>query len=740
MKMKTGKKSIALSFLVLASLLGTGGMAEAEAADPYSLDEVVVTADKNRDREVYDDEVSPEEAATWMPGGYQRESSNLGLLGNQDVMKQPFVTQSFSQKTLSQTVSPSGNMSQVLDNSPAVRTGTSPIKTDFSIRGMLANGSAMYMNNIPGFYIMASGPMVNSIGRADVAVGPMASLTGTVQSYNGPDAGQPGSIFLYSKRPDINRNEYTQTYGGYGHWGELFDVSRAGMGKNGTWGLRVYGMHDRGGLPISGSRQKRSDIFIDLEHKDRKSDTNIFAGYFDDRLWGGERRFTIDRNASHVPHAPDAKKSYDDPHYMHQFDYGYLFTLNHEQKINDHFAWFLNAGMNETTIRRFIFWSQISLDGNGNLINNRLWSQHFLLRNRYVQGGLQTSFNTGAVKHQAVISVDRSWRKLYNKRRRDRNGEHVWGNIYSGIHFAPSMYSYDISDRLGNSFQLQEMDTGLNLADQMTYKKWTLDAAVNRRHGNYRGAGEGNQIKDDNWSPTVGLTYSPNDNLSFYAAYAKATTRGQLVGQGYDNEGTILDPVKVSQREAGVKYKWDNFFASLSYFDMKQPNYIDVPSSGPNGVSYELDGRNRYKGVDFNITGKISSRWNIFGGFEYLHARQEKTQGGLKDGMPTDGSAKWSALLGLEYHINDRFSLMGRMNYVGHGVITGNNRRELRVPSYTNFDFFATYKTNWKVPVTWKFSVYNAFNKNHWIHQPGQGNKLMLNMPRTYMLTAQIAF
>ena len=98
-------------------------------------------------------------------------------------------------------------------------------------------------------------------------------------------------------------------------------------------------------------------------------------------------------------------------------------------------------------------------------------------------------------------------------------------------------------------------------------------------------------------------------------------------------------------------------------------------------------------------------------------------------------------MAGLAYHPNEDMSIMGRLNYTGHGVITGDNRKELRVPSYTTFDLLFSYKSHMgRIPVTWNASCYNVFNKDHWVLQPGQGSKLMLNMPRTYVISASFDF
>ena len=270
------------------------------------------------------------------------------------------------------------------------------------------------------------------------------------------------------------------------------------------------------------------------------------------------------------------------------------------------------------------------------------------------------------------------------------------------------------------------------------YKRQIL-AAGTRRHENFRGKAPKNKNKADSYAPTFGINYHPNKDTSFYAAYAKSTSRSTPVYGGYENDGDLLEPMKLTQKEIGVKHRAGNVFYTLSYFDMDQPNPIDVEADGK--TYYKMDGRNRYKGIDFSVNGSLSDKWNIFGGFEYLHARQESTQGGLNDGLPTDGSAKWNAVLGVEYKPNENWSITGRMEYQSKGVIIGTNRRELSYPSFTTFDLFTSYKTQFgKTPVTLRASVYNVFDKNYWRSQPGQGNKLMLSMPRTYVLSASFDF
>lgn len=356
----TGKRKLVMALTAVLAL--TGGIS-GQAAFGNTLDEVIVTAEK--------DQVE----AKVLPGGFEREETSFGLTGEQDIMTVPYTAQSISAKSIEMMAAPTGQIGQVLTNVPSIRTGTSLIKTDFSMRGMLANGSAMYLNDIPSFYTMCIGPVTNTIDRADVLVGPAATLSGSVQSYNGPDGGQPGSVYLYTKRAgEADFNHVTLSNSGYGDWGEQFDISRTKLGSDGSWGVRVYGMHDKGGMSISGARREKNNISVDVSHETEKSKTNFYAGYVDERLNGTERRFAISRNSRWLPKAPDASKSYDDPNAMYSDWYGWQTTLNHEQKINDNLSWFLNAGMNDMTNRRMIYKSQITIDDMGDIKKTKIWS------------------------------------------------------------------------------------------------------------------------------------------------------------------------------------------------------------------------------------------------------------------------------------------------------------------------------------------------------------------------------
>lgn len=316
------RKKLFLSSIMCSLILGVSACpVSAETIETFNLDEMVVESSRNH--------------KTPLPGGFNNDSSRVGLLGETEVIKAPFTVQSITEDTVSKMAMPNQDLDTVLSNVPAIRTGTSPIKTDFSIRGIATNASAYLVNNIPGFYIMATGPITNTVGSIDAMIGPAATLNGSTQSFQagGMSGATPGAIYLNTKRAGENDFiKYTQTFGGHGDYGEYIDVSQR-FGKDRNVGVRIYGQYDDGGLAISGAGQRKKNLFANISYEGETTKSNLFGGYYDQKLMGTERRFALHSSATKFPDAPDASKSFDDPDLMHQDTNGYIITLNHQKNL-----------------------------------------------------------------------------------------------------------------------------------------------------------------------------------------------------------------------------------------------------------------------------------------------------------------------------------------------------------------------------------------------------------------------
>lgn len=698
------------------------------AADTV-LDTVYVNAD--RDGEVV--------AA---PGGLVNETAKLGILGNQSVMDIPYTEMSMTQKTLEKFDDPSQPIANVLMNNPSIRTSTtSPMYTDFSMRGINMNGNHMMLNGVPSLFYQFNGPISHYIDRIDITSGPNAGVNGVSMSNNGTNSGAtpaPGTINVVTKRAGSEPiTKFTETFSGRSNFGEFIDVARR-AGKDNEWGIRVMGEYMEGGLALKGAEKNEKNIFVNLDRKGKTSNTNFFVGHFDLRVNEGQRWFSYGGKSSELPSAPDSNIPYDfkgTTKWMH----GWMYTFNHEKAINDHVTWFTNIGHSSRSGNKYNSSASLKFDEKGNFMSTNVSNaQNEIGTNSYFQTGLKTKFETGVVKHQATIAIDRSWAKYWNDSHNSAKGT-IGGNLYTGTEYTNN---FVIPTLRTAKLYWDEVNTGVTIADSLSYGKWDVLLAASHKHENFTNVQKGEKFQNDNWLPTYGITYKPNENMAIYASQTESFSRGAVVNDPkYDNNGDTLDPSTSKQREVGVKYKFKNLVTTLAYFDIETQSIIDTDLG--NGMYHRAaDGKDNYKGWEWTINGKPADKWTVTGGLLYMNGKREKTAKGTYDGWYINGASKWSTVVGAVYEPNDKWSIIGRLTWVGDAHIdnSASPTKSTRIPAYTVLDLGFDYKTSIAdVPVTFKAMCYNALNKDYWMGR-GSSTTFGLSMPRTWMLSASMSF
>lgn len=720
--MMKNKKALVMSVLCAVASVGFVMSASAETMHG-NLDEVVVEGSKDV-----------------LPGGNVRTTAKLGVLGDKSVMDIPYSEMSMTAKAVETYGDPSQPLANVLMNNPSIRTSTtSPMYTDFSMRGINMNGNHMMLNGVPSLFYQFTTPPSHIIDRIDITSGPNAGVNGVNMSNNGTNSGAtpaPGTINIVTKRAtDTPVNRYTQTFSGRGNAGEFIDVGRR-FGEKNEWGIRVNAEYMEGGLALPGAEKNEKNIFINMDHRGDNSTTNLLAGYFDLRVNGGQRWFSLPNSYSStvLPDAPDSKNNYDfngTTKYVH----GYLATLNHEHKLNDTWSYFANMGYSRRSGNKDNQGASIKFDEHGNFVGNQFNQQNEEGKNAYVQLGLKGNLETGAVKHDLVLSVDRSWARYWNKSKSYKpNGQDILGNLYDGIIFPDNFVLQNFGD---GTPQWEETNIGLTIADTISYGKASLLLAASRKHENFESF-NGKSFKNDNILPTYGLTYKPVENMAVYYGHTESFSRGLVVsGNDYTNNGETMDPVKSKQNEFGVKYQNAGVMTTLSYFDIDEANRYDINADG--GMKTKVDdGKNRYKGVELTVNGKLADKWTVTGGLIYLDAEREKTKNGTKDGCFVNGVSEWSGVLGLEYKPEESWGIVGRAVWNDKAYIdSGSNSGKTEIPSYVTFDLGVNYKTKINtVPVKLSAMCYNVADKDYWMGR-GSSTTIGLSMPRTFMLSAQ---
>jgi len=697
-----------------------------EKLDNYALEKVLVEAKRDV-----------------LAGGLVNTKAKLGILGDKNILDIPYSEMSMTKKTLETFDNPSLPLANVLQNDPSIRTSTSSaMYTDFSMRGINMNGNHMYLNGIPSLFYQFTTPPSNVIERIDITSGPNAGINGVCMSNNGTNSGKaatPGVINIITKKATKNPiTSYTQTFSSSSSWGEYLDVGRR-FGKNDEWGLRINAGHLKGGLSLDGAEKNEKTLFFNLDHEDKKSSTNLFAGYFDLRVNGAQRWFQFKGTSEYLPSAPKSSMNYDYPETT-KYAHGYLMTLNHEQKLNDTWSAFINTGMSTRSGNKYNSQSSLYFDNNGNFTTNNMSNQqNESSRNIYAQVGIRGNIKKGVVEHNISFAIDRSYATYFNSSKNSGKSGLIGGDLYSGIVFESGFYPLPEAGHAIMSFK--ELNVGVTLADNIEIGKMQLLLSGSRRQGNYRTSSE--DVSNVNFSPSLGITYKPVENLSIYSGYSQSYSRGQYVSDAtkYDNAGTILDPVESKQSEIGIKYKNRGILTTLSYFELNEGNYIDEYSSGEKGLNLVQDGENKYKGLEFTINGKIAPKWTATGGLLYLDGHREKTAKGASDGLFVNGVAKWSSVIGLVYSPNEKIGIIGRAVWNDKCYIDSSSASgKTEIPSYVAFDLGVNYKTKINtVPVTLSAMCYNATNKDYWIGRGGS-TTFGLSMPRTFMLSAKFDF
>ena len=168
---KSSKKALALAVLCAVSSMNMVNYASAEEAVEAESQPQVAQLETAAGEEVQTKGTSDAESPVFaldtmlvegqrenLPGDFVSREGNLGRLGNKDVMDVPFTATNFSQKTIERFNDPSAALTNVLINTPSVKSSSYTLYNDFSIRGIGLTGYNLYVNGVPGMFTQSTLP------------------------------------------------------------------------------------------------------------------------------------------------------------------------------------------------------------------------------------------------------------------------------------------------------------------------------------------------------------------------------------------------------------------------------------------------------------------------------------------------------------------------------------------------------------------------------------------------------
>jgi catecholate siderophore receptor len=319
-------------------------------------------------------------------------------------------------------------------------------------------------------------------------------------------------------------------------------------------------------------------------------------------------------------------------------------------------------------------------------------------------------FDTGAVRHTAVVGTEVSNERVYINRYTGLSSEAFGTGAFTGTGALPgqSIYApaytfipFGTVPSLGTNPTRYDVDTrALYVTDTANWED-TIILNGGVRYDNYNMWAWNNAARSKLPSEFVnynaGAVYKPVPIGSLYAAYATSTNPfgSELDGTGTDYGapipgGTILGPERNKGAEVGTK--WELFDRHLlltgALFQTTKENARETVNGVlTSGAAY------RIQGIDLEAGGNITDRWSIFGGLVLMKSRVTQSNIASNIGLQLANIAHESFSLLTKYKFDDGWELGGQAVYRSkvYGGTFGANTGTL-IPSYWRFDAFVEKK------------------------------------------------
>ncbi|OWT55657.1 TonB-dependent receptor [Candidimonas nitroreducens] len=656
-------------------------------------------------------------------GGQVNIGAALGLLGGKDIMDSPFNVTSYSSQLI--TDQQARTVGAVVENDPSIRVSSPPggMFQDFTVRGFYQDSLAV--NGLYGLWFGESIPTAIA-DRVDVVKGPTALIAGM-----SPSGAVGGLIDVHTKRAtDDPLTRLAVDYTSDRQVGTHVDLGRR-FGDEQQFGVRLNGVYRDGDTAIDHNSNRLALGALGLDYRGTRLRASLDVTTQSSAVDGYPRYIGFAGTS-----VPDAPRNSVNPFAGSAYRSNTTMALGRvEYDVADHWTAYVTGGVSSNRATMAGINAIGGVDPYGNFtataLNGRLSKD-----GESGEAGLSGSFRTGAVSHKLSLAVDGVRTKIGSNY---LNGETMKSNIYDPVDF-------DFANNLPGEARLTTRTTlrGIALADTLGIMDDRIQLTVGGRRQwvkteNFNAAGARTAEYDDSaLTPMVGLVVKPWKSVSLYANYIEGLTPGTTVSDiTAANYGSTFAPYKSKQYEAGVKWDLGHVTNTLSVFQIDKPSLIKDPVT----TVYSADGKQRNRGVEWNIFGEIRPGLRILGGASYTQAVIRKSAGNTYNGNQAFGVPKWLANAGVEWDLPWMHGMSVNARAIYTGSMEINTANTQNIPSWVRYDAGLRYATHIAgKPVTLRFDVQNLFNKSYWIGETYLSGFVIKSYPRTFLLSASIDF
>ncbi|TVP59975.1 MAG: TonB-dependent siderophore receptor [Nodularia sp. (in: Bacteria)] len=616
-------------------------------------------------------------------------------------------------------------LTEAVRNVPGVETdGSSRSSSDFLIiRGFETgfNNASFLRNGIQDPRLISGGFNPATIERIEILRGPASVLFGNLEPG--------GAINLVTKQP-LNEPFYAieASVGSFNFYRGAIDLSGP-LNENGTVLYRFN------------AAAQTSDSFIDFLFDRRYVIAPTLEVNFSENtslnIWGEyskiENAFDLGVPAvgSVLPNPLGSiprNRNLTDPNNFN-VDETYRIGFDLQHKFND--DWQLRSAFLSsfyTQNRDFVF--TIAL-----LPDNRTLTRGFSRANPAYNDDLYNldthvigNFSTGSIQHRLTAGINLNWRNSFVDNE---------GATAEPIDIFNPVYSSPISP-FSRNFRV-EYDSrivGVYIQDQMTLLdnlKFLLGGRFDFAHQNQRDILSNTETENNyqEFSPRLGIVYQPIQPISLYASYSRSFS---LPDAAFSD--ITLQPEFGTQYEVGVKAELNQrLSANLAFYNLTRSN---LPTTDPENLLRTIQvGKQRSRGVEFDISGEVMPGWNIIAGYALTDAKIiEDNNFPVGNTLSNVSRNSWN--LWTTYQLQS-----GNLQGLGFGLglfyvdnRQGDLANSFELPSYFRTDAAIFYnRDNWRLSI----NIKNLFDVDYFEYAQNR-NRVVVGDPFTVQGTISWQF
>ncbi|MBB1627107.1 TonB-dependent receptor [Achromobacter sp. UMC71] len=631
------------------------------------------------------------------------------------------------------------NLDDALINVSGITQGNTLAGTQDTLmkRGFGANRDGSIMHN--GMPLVQGRALNAAADSVEVLKGPASLLYGIM------DPG--GVINIVSKRPSLTPyHAITLTGSTYAHGRDGAGATLDSTGPIGDSRLAYRLVVDTVNEDYWRDFGRRRDTLVAPSLAWYGEDTQIVASYeHRDYLYPFDRGTSLDPTTG-KPLAIPSRRRLDEP-YNNMWGSTELAQITVDQRITDN--WKAHLGYS---------WNQERYDANqvrvtsidpvaGTLKRSNDGTRSALSTDHYVIGYVDGRLDLGGLRNDVQVGADYERRKIFRS-------DLIRQNLSKPFSYVNPVYDQqdpgntvvasdsDQTDKLrATSFFLQD---SLHLTE-----RWILVGGLRYQHyeqlaGRGRPFKTNTDIEGGKWLPRAGLVYKWTPEVSLYGSYTESLKPTSTIAPL--TSGTVIDsgvaPEQAKSWEIGLK--WDmpgQTTGTLALFDIRKRNVlVSQYNDATKLTDWRTSGAARSRGIELDVSGSLSARWDFMASYAYLDART--TDDPLYQGNRLWNVAQHTGSLALVYNAGQigegRLRLGTAARYVG--TRPGDSANSFVLPAYTVVNAFATYDTRVAGRnVQFQLNVNNLFDRTYYT---SSANQYFISMgdARQFVLSTRVEF